>query len=222
MRNRFRREISQNLVASGSLATLLISFAPSIAEAQFADCGGIINNGIIQMGVNCEGHLNVPYDGDPLDIGYMGLRYMPTGAASTEPGCLCEGWGLADPISGVTGHASMDEGGATNITTLAWEQTGDSARSTVHIGSTFRVTHDYHPSPNTPNLYEVSVTVTNISSATVNALYRRVMDWDIYPTPFDEYVTIVVGSASELYRTDTNGFNSANPFSFSSYEAGPV
>ena len=41
-----------------------------------------------------------------------------------------------------------------------------------------RVTHDYHPSAN-PNLYEVTVTVENISAVPVDLRYRRVMDWDI-------------------------------------------
>jgi hypothetical protein len=66
----------------------------------FATGGAIINNGTIQMGVHSEGHLNVPYESDPLGIGSMGLRYMPTGAASTEPGCLCEGWGVGDSLTG--------------------------------------------------------------------------------------------------------------------------
>ncbi|MCK6550973.1 hypothetical protein L6R52_34365, partial [Myxococcota bacterium] len=185
-------------------------------------CGAIIDNGLVQLGVNCAADLNFTYPNDPLGLGAMGLRYMPTGAAATEPGCLCEGWGVADATSGVAGFANEDEGGATNIDVLSFTSTPNSAVSVVQVGTTFIVTHDYHPSPDTPNLYEVIVTVENISAAEVQLLYRRVMDWDIYPTAFSEYVTIDNGTAAALFRTDTNGFNSANPFVFESYAPGPV
>lgn len=65
--------------------------------ASGAQAGAIITNGTITLGVNDEGHLNTPWTGttpDPAGVGYVGLRYNPTGAVSTEPGCLCEGWGL--------------------------------------------------------------------------------------------------------------------------------
>ncbi|MCK6551429.1 hypothetical protein L6R52_36675, partial [Myxococcota bacterium] len=217
-----RAESKLGGLAAAVLALGVVSL-PTAAQAQLAACGGIVDNGTIQMGINCEGHLNFPFEPDPLGIGFMGLRYLPTGAASTEPGCQCEGWGVADPLSGVSGYANVSsDNGVNNIQLLSFEVTANTAVSTVQVGSTFRVVHDYHPSPVTPYLYEVTVTVTNISTAPTNALYRRVMDWDVYPTPFDEFVTIVVGNAQELYRTDTNGFNSANPFSFSTYESGPV
>ncbi len=73
-----------------------------------------------------------------------------------------------------------------------------------------RVTHDFHPSVH-PNLYEVAVTIENVSSTDVADLrYRRVMDWDVEPTPFDEFVTIAGGADALLYSSN-NGFESANP-----------
>ena len=77
------------------------------------------------------------------------------------------------------------------------------------------MTHDYHPSPDTPNLYEVVVTITNTSggAAISDVRYRRVMDWDIEPTPFFEYVTMVPGTSPELTFTSNDGFASANPLS---------
>ncbi|WP_437717171.1 DNRLRE domain-containing protein [Sorangium sp. So ce448] len=186
-------------------------------------CGAIIDNGNVQLGVNCEGHLNFPFPGDPLGFGYLGLRYLPTTNPSVEPGAQAEGWGVGDATSGVTGYANVSQdGGAVNMTVLSFSSTGSTAVSTVQVGSTFIVTHDYRPSALTPWLYEVVVTIDNISPDPVDLRYRRVMDWDTYPTPFDEYVTIDMGTASELFRTDTNGFNSANPFSFTSFQPGPV
>ncbi|WP_437281125.1 thrombospondin type 3 repeat-containing protein [Sorangium sp. So ce375] len=186
-------------------------------------CGAIIDNGNVQLGVNCEGHLNHPFPGDPRGIGYLGLRYLPTANPSIEPGVQAEGWGVGDATSGVTGYANLSQdGGAVNMARLSFSSTGSTAVSTVQVGSTFIVTHDYHPSALTPWLYEVVVTIDNISPDPVDLRYRRVMDWDIYPTPFNEYVTIDMGTASELFRTDTNGFNSANPFTFFSNQPGPV
>jgi hypothetical protein len=102
------------------------------------------------------------------------------------------------------------------MTLLDYTSTSTTAVSAVQIGSTFKVTHDYHPSF-TPNLYEATVTIENISSANANVRYRRVMDWDVEPTPFSEFVTLVTiqGStkaANVLFSSD-NGFASANPLS---------
>jgi len=57
--------------------------------------------------------LNTPFPADTLPngagwsgpIGYMGLRYVPTGGASTEPGCLCEGWGVGIRSTNSSGYA---------------------------------------------------------------------------------------------------------------------
>jgi hypothetical protein len=39
------------------------------------------------------------------------------------------------------------------------------------------------------------------------------MDWDVEPTPFDEFVTMRKGNATELVSTTNNGFDTANPLS---------
>nr|MBI3613040.1 PEP-CTERM sorting domain-containing protein [Nitrospirota bacterium] len=41
--------------------------------------------------------------------------------------------------------------------------------------------------------------------------YRRVMDWDIEPTYFDEFVTIHGWPATNLLATSDNGFATADP-----------
>ncbi|WP_129345695.1 thrombospondin type 3 repeat-containing protein [Sorangium cellulosum] len=185
-------------------------------------CGVILDNGTLQLGVHCEGHLNVPFE-DPLGYGALGLRYVRTGNPAIEPGEPAEGWGVGDALSGVAGYASRwPDGGAVNMTVVSFSATSSAAVSTVQVGSTFLVTHDYHPSALTPWLYEVVVTIQNISPDPVDLRYRRVVDWDVVPSPFLEYVTLDMGTASELFRTDTNGFNSANPFSFVSSQPGPV
>jgi large repetitive protein len=171
-----------------------------------------IDNGTIQLGVHPAGHLNVP-DGEPSLGGTtaVGLRYLPTGAEATAPGCLCEGWGAADALTGITGWANEAQGGTFNLTVIQHETTASTARSIVEVGETFRVTHEYRPSPVTDNVYEVVVTVENISSAPTDTRYRRVMDWDVEPTAFSEFVTIVDSGADQLLFSSDDGFASSNP-----------
>lgn len=52
-------------------------------------------------------------------------------------------------------------------------------------GDLFRVTHAFAPSAY-GSLYRVDVTIENISGAATTALYRRGMDWDVYPERFNE------------------------------------
>jgi hypothetical protein len=113
----------------------------------------------------------------------------------------------------VTGYANVSsDGGPQNLDLVSFDTTASTALSVVTIDDTLRVTHDYHPSTETPNLYEVTVTIENISGhALTDIRYRRVMDWDIEPTPFYEFVTIKGGNATALLFDSNNGFESANP-----------
>lgn len=202
----------------GGIAALALG-AAFTAPAQAA---AVLDNGTIQIGVNDLGHLNVPYapvGGDPLGLGVLGLRYKPTGAASTEPGCACEGWGVSNgTVSGFANESSGTAGLALEDFTST-DAFVTNAKSVVMAAGIFRVTHDYKPSASA-NLYQVDVTIENISGSDQTALYRRVMDWDIYPTPFSEFVTIV-NSSPIVFRTDTNGFNSSDPLTFGSFAVGP-
>ncbi|MET4159714.1 hypothetical protein [Agromyces sp. PvR057] len=181
-----------------------------------------ITNGTILLAVNPTGELNTTdATGSAAGPGDAGLAYLPTGYDSTSPGCLCEGWGVADPASGVWGGADLDtEGpGGTNLEVESFEFTGSTATSVVLVkdaadAPVFRVTHQYVPSTATPNLYQVNVTIENVSGAAIATVqYRRLMDWDIEPTAFEEFVTIDGGSASALFYTSDDGFASPNPLS---------
>ncbi|GAA1056406.1 hypothetical protein GCM10017608_28400 [Agromyces luteolus] len=181
-----------------------------------------ITNGTILLAVNPTGELNTDdATGSPAGPGDAGLAYLPTGSDSTSPGCLCEGWGVGDPASGVWGGANLaSEGpGGTNLVLESFEYTGSTAKSVVVVvddsdAPVFRVTHEYVPSTATPNLYQVNVTIENLSGEAIATVqYRRVMDWDIEPTAFDEFVTIDGGSASALFYTSDDGFASPNPLS---------
>lgn len=181
--------------------------------------GALISNGTVQLGVHPEGHLNIP-GGTPSSgtssTTVVGLRYVPTNGEATAPGCLCEGWGVADASTGIFGNASEDTGGVDNLTVISFDHTPTTATSVVEVGSTFRVTHDYFPSPATPNLYQVDVTIENISGGMIGDLrYTRGMDWDISPNTFSEFSTIQGAvAATNVILANNNGFNDVNPLAF--------
>ncbi len=124
--------------------TLLLALALALAAAPSA--GAVISNGTIQLGVNATGELN--YDcAAAMDTGcpdaslagevQVGLRYVPLNADGTGPGCDCEGWGMADAKSGLSGWANVAEVGADppNVTRESFTAAPDgrSAVSTVTI-----------------------------------------------------------------------------------------
>ena len=173
-----------------------------------------IDNDTVLLAVNPEGHLNAPDgSGSAAGAGDVGLMFLTTGNDSTSPGCLCEGWGAADAGTDVTGYANISsDGGVNNMVLESFSSTASTALSTVNIQDTLRVTHNYHPAGATANLYEATVTIENLTEAALTDIrYRRVMDWDIQPTPFAEFVTIDGGTATNLLFDSNDGFATANP-----------
>lgn len=199
------------ILTASALFALSIIFVALSPPALAVSSSAIVDNDTVQLGIRPEGHLNVP-GGNISSSGTtaVGLRYLPTNADGTAAGCYCEGWGVADATTRVSGSAN-GAFGITNLTPVGFTSDDSSAVSVVDIGSTFRVTHDYRPSSRTPNLYEVVVTIENTSDAPVDTLYRRVMDWDVEPTAQREYVTIDGGTSSDLLFSSNDGFASSNP-----------
>ncbi len=222
------------LVAISAIALLAagLALAPG-AAAQTADPGAVIDNGTVQLGVHDTAQLNFscgsPGPGCPgpslSGTGPVGLRFMQYNADGTAPGCLCEGWGAADAGSGLSGWENESSGSSGNLTVESFTHTASTAVSVVSIsdgelpGYEMTVTHDYHPATGTPNLYEVLVTIENTGSLALSDVrYRRVMDWDVEPTAFDEWVTIQGTTGAENLRFDSdNGFASSDPLSGNSY-----
>jgi hypothetical protein len=174
--------------------------------------GAILNNGTVELGVFDYGNLNE--DGGTSSLcgeTTVGLRYVPTAGESTSPGCLCEGWGVADGVAGDSAYADR-AAGIVNVTVDSFVFTATTATSVVTAGTSFRVTHDFRPSAS-PNLFECEVTIENISGSDLTDVrYTRQMDWDTEPTPFSEFVTIQGGAAaSAVLYTDDNAFQVPDP-----------
>ena len=145
-----------------------------------------ISNGTVKLGLNPEGDLNAT---DPATGEFIGVTYVPTGNDGTRAACACEGWGAgANGPTPFVGIANRDSGNS-NIQPVSFVTSAsqDSAVSVVDIlrGGTpaMRLTQDFHPAPTTPNLYEITTTVQNLTSDMLtNVRYERIMDWDIEPT----------------------------------------
>lgn len=167
-----------------------------------------VGNGVVSLGVNRLGNLVAARDSATI-----GLRFEATGGDALSPGCACEGWGVADAMSGLTAYANESAGTSTNLRSVSFSGTPTSATSIVQVTDALEVTHTYRPS-SSPNLYEVAVTIRNIGATAHGApRYRRVMDWDVPPTEFNEYVTLRgTGSPRILFLSD-DGFASADPLS---------
>lgn len=188
-----------------TLATTFLASA-ALATSTIANAGAVITNGTVSLGVNSLGDLN---------FGGVGVKDNRTGFDGTISGCPCEGWGVANSGDGTTGYADESTGTA-GLALDSFVSDASTATSTVHTtggASSISVTQAYAPSANA-NLYQDTVTITNTGAAPISdLLYRRLMDWDIMPTAFSEYVTLQGWPASALLHTSDDGFQSANPLS---------
>jgi hypothetical protein len=198
--------------------------ATAFAVASFTGMAqaAVITNGVVTIGVNQEGH---------LQDGNTGILANLTGHEAIANGCACEGWGVGIASTGNHGNASRDNGGIENLQLVSFTSTASSAISVVKIigdggVELFQVTHEYVPNAASSALYNVNVSITNLTANAIakgDLIYRRSMDWDVAPTPFNEYVSIGgvpsalgIANGSNLYRVGDNGFSYANPFSTTS------
>lgn len=230
----------------------LLAAAPSALANSPSGDGAIIDNGTVQLGVNDWGNLNYdlpPDGGPPSDSGntVVGLRFLRGGGLTpleaTADGCTCEGWGIADAGSGLTGYAndsagynglslvsfsSPDSAHATSVvrTTGAVSDGGGGGTTATDVDPatlpTLEVRQEYAPAPTTAFLYQDTVTVTNVGDVDATDLrYRRVMDWDIEPTAFDEFSTIGGTDTTSLLFSSDEGFDTSDPLGARSYYEEP-
>lgn len=179
--------------------------------------------GTVALGVNDYGHLNTTDGTVAVNATATGVAYkFPDGSFrdATAPGCLCEGWGVSANGT-VSGYANVSsDGGVHGLTLSSFSSTASTATSTVSLSglSGLTITQAYLPATNAPGaLFRDHVTITNATGATVTDLkYVRVMDWDVPPTEFNEYVTIKgTATTTLLEKSHLDGFASANPLNLS-------
>jgi len=210
-----------------------IATAMAIGLSGTAYAGVVINNpaGTLLMGINDNGSLNygtgvtsnggsaIAPDGSGGGPGSAGIAFkFPDGTYrdATSPGCLCEGWGVS--VNGtISGYANVSsDAGGHNLSYAPLVSTASTATTSTSLTSLpgLLVTQAYQPATNASRaLFRDHVTITNTTGAAVTDLkYVRVMDWDVPPTEFREYVTIKgTASTTLLEESGDNGFNTANP-----------
>lgn len=205
------------VVASAGLALMLAISG----TARDANANAVIVSGDIALGVNDEGHLNAM---DPNDVIWLSNAYGLIGVArrfsdgswrdATAPGCQCEGWGVSAGASH-SGYADISVDGVVNLTVDSFTSTASTATSSVHLTSLpgLTVTQAYAPSVAPTELFQDTVTITNnTGGALTDVRYVRVMDWDVPPTEFYEYVTLQgTATTTLLEESHDNGFATANP-----------
>ncbi|KAG2489382.1 hypothetical protein HYH03_012212 [Edaphochlamys debaryana] len=151
---------------------------------------------------------------------------------STEKGGIAEGWGASALDSNNTrrlvqyNNNIFGKGTGPGLAVTRDNATGAfvSATTTSSVPGAFNITQTFTPAAVT-GVFRVRTTILNIGAAPITDVrYKRVMDWDIDPTPFMECVTIdwacglgATGAGGNctkptaLAHFDTNGFASAEP-----------
>jgi hypothetical protein len=145
------------------LAVILLIAALALLGLASQASATVITNNTVKLGLNPAGDLN--------DLAAnIGLTYVPTGNDGTRQGQPAEGWGAgAGGVTVFQGRANEDLGGGTGFTQGSFSATASTATSVVDIlrGGlpALRLTQDFHPSPTTENLYEITTTSRTSAAA---------------------------------------------------------
>lgn len=189
----------------------------SSAQAVVIYNTGDATTATIALGINDLGHLNAaPNITSNASATGLAFKFADgTFRDATAPGCLCEGWGVS--VNDTIGGGISISNGSGNISLAApISATSSTATTTARLTSLpgLTVKHEYTPSTNAPTaLFRAHVTISNTTGADVtNLRYVRVMDWDVPPTEFSEFVTIQgTATTTDLARSHNNGFSNPNP-----------
>jgi len=187
------------LCALAGLGVLAMAGVPDRAHA-----GAVITQGNIAMGINDTAEIDLVSAGVGLSLAGVGDALIP--------GCPCEGWGVSVNNTNA-GGASQSNPNPGNLTLSSFSSTASTATSVVTLTDlpTLEVTHAFGPSASTA-LFGVDVTIRNTGdSAFSDLMYTRVMDWDVPPNVFNEYVTVQGVGATNLVLSHNNGFDDVNP-----------
>jgi hypothetical protein len=184
----------------GALALLALGGVMALAQNAEAQSSQIITTPQVSVGVFQFGNLIACVPGASptcsADSQQVGLQFVPTGFDSISAGCDCEGWGVS-----YDGTTSVWANKANSVATLL--NTGCPSRSLLSFTSSptmadshvaacnLEVRHTFNTMPTTNYMVKVDVVLDNVGGTTLNNLeYRRIMDWEVGPTAYSEYITV--------------------------------
>jgi hypothetical protein len=211
-KNKGYRPVSMKSLA---IKTAVVA-AFGIAAAPSAFAAAVIQNpaGTLALGVNDLGHLNTATGNVVVNSSRTGIALKFADGAfrdATSPGCFCEGWGVS--VNGTTSGYANESVGTAGLTLDSFTSVPGNITSIVHLTALpgLSIKQSYSPSA-TGGSFINTVTITNGTGADVTDLkYVRVMDWDIPPTEFSEYVSIIGTSSTNLEYSSDQGFASSDP-----------
>lgn len=186
------------------LAGLVVLGLGSLGE--HASAQGTITNGAYTVGISATGQLFDP-------TSYTGFRRNSDGFDPLKPGNPYDSWGIS-----ANGSSAWAEWGSVNGVTSSLTLMGNSALfSGIALG--LNVTMQYTFAA--PNILKIHTVVTNPSPVTAtNVLYQRSVDWDVFPTMFNENtVAPPIAGFSNVVDSSFNVFASADPLGFNYHNA---
>jgi len=224
---RLKYRLNQSLLLGVGTAVMLIS-----PFTQSAHANAVIFNNVdpalrtLALGVNDAGHLNIidsifsTINGNQGATGLARLFDDGTWRDATSPGCLCEGWGVAASTldGGRFAGWANEASGSGGLTGGLFGSTTTTATSEINlIDIPLRVNQAYGPSL-APNAFQGNISITNTGAEVVrDVVYRRVMDWDVPPTQFNEFVSHygveqnLESAGGNVRFASNNGFATSNP-----------
>ena len=233
------RAAARRTVLLCAVAALGTFAAPAGADST------VLDNGTVQLGINDNGSVTVGgYDPAAFRITpgpVTGLRLLRGEQPPVEgiAGGCCEGWGVADAGSTLTGSTTRF-GGAFGLELVSFTHDADSATSIMRTTGegappptesrsaslvdppVLEVRQEFGPSQASRQLFEIAVTITNTGTTGATDLrYRRVVDWDVAPTPGDEVVSIDGTAFPNLLYSSDGGRDPADPLGRSSAGIAP-
>ncbi len=179
---------------------------------------GVISNDTLALGVRPNARLARSSD-VPSSTGIMnfGLRLLDGQYDVVSYGEIAEGWGYTD-ASGILSWAGFNRFTPgqfeLNAHLLNFSADAYSATSRIRIDDAdgfahAQISHVFTRSAHTNHLFEVAVTIVPFRAEGIKgARYRRVVDWDVEPTPFQEVVHTLLGNTTAISATTDDGRSS--------------
>lgn len=188
------------------LRTLLLTGAATagltMATGHSALANATISNtaGTFLVGVGPDGELFDTTTG-------VGFRRVSDGYDPLAPGSPRDSWGIS--ANGTGAYADYVYYGTSGISsTESFGANGGTISSNVLAG-TLSVTQTY--SFAAPNVLKIATTVTNTSSIAESVLFQRDIDWDVYPTEFNENTFAGAVPGGKITDSTYYGFENPDP-----------